>query len=207
MPNRLNNVSTKEDRPEWSARLRREREARDWTQADVVSAMRILAGTPLPEGLLDQWKRWERGRVKPDEFYRRLIAAVFGTVEESIFRPPSISSKMRLQSLLNEKQGQKLRCRNSSSRIGARGRPYPRQIRSLAGGLSVPHMWLRIVANPGPRFDAQVETIKQLGAEFDQDSKCWFVPVRQDAAGADVLERAFQLASEHRTSVTVDVRP
>jgi len=47
--------------------------------------MRTFADGPLPDGLLDQWKRWERGRNKPDEFYRPLIAATLGTVVESIF--------------------------------------------------------------------------------------------------------------------------
>ena len=47
--------------------------------------MRTFSDVPLPDGLLDQWKRWERGRNKPDEFYRPLIAATFGTVIESIF--------------------------------------------------------------------------------------------------------------------------
>ncbi|ANY10489.1 hypothetical protein AFB00_28615 [Pseudonocardia sp. HH130630-07] len=55
--------------------------------------MRTHAGSPLPDGLTDQWKRWERGRNRPDEFYRPLIAAALGTVVESLFpeerpRPP-----------------------------------------------------------------------------------------------------------------------
>lgn len=40
---------------------------------------------PLPEGLVDQWYLWERGHIKPDEFYRPLIATTFGTVVESLF--------------------------------------------------------------------------------------------------------------------------
>lgn len=74
-----------DDLPDWAQRLRRERQVRGWTQADVVAAMRTFSDTPLPNGLLDQWKRWERGRNKPDEFYRPLIAATFGTVTESLF--------------------------------------------------------------------------------------------------------------------------
>lgn len=76
------------DRPEWAQRLRREREVRGWSQSDAVAAMRTFSDAPLPAGLLDQWKRWERGRNRPDEFYRPLIAATFGTVTESIF--PSV---------------------------------------------------------------------------------------------------------------------
>ena len=73
------------ERPEWALRLRREREARRWSQADAVRALRTYADGPLPAGMLDQWKRWERGRSRPDEFYRPLIAATLGTVVESIF--------------------------------------------------------------------------------------------------------------------------
>ncbi len=73
------------ERPEWARRLRRERIVRGWSQGDAVAAMRTFADAPLPAALLDQWKRWERGRNKPDEFYRPLIAAMFGTVVESIF--------------------------------------------------------------------------------------------------------------------------
>ncbi len=80
-------VVTEEDStlPAWADRLRRERQARGWSQADVVTAMRTFSEAPLPDGLKDQWKRWERGRNKPDEFYRPLIAATLGTVVESIF--------------------------------------------------------------------------------------------------------------------------
>lgn len=86
-------TNSDDERPEWAARLLRERKARNWTQADVVSALRTFSDIPLPDGLLDQWKRWERGRVKPDEFYRPLIAATFGTVVESIFHPSSVIKK------------------------------------------------------------------------------------------------------------------
>jgi hypothetical protein len=58
------------ERPDWADRLRRERDVRGWSQADAVAAMRTFSDVPLPDGLLDQWKRWERGRNKPDEFYR-----------------------------------------------------------------------------------------------------------------------------------------
>jgi len=47
--------------------------------------MRTFSDVPLPNGLLDQWKRWERGRNRPDEFYRPIIAATIGTVVDSIF--------------------------------------------------------------------------------------------------------------------------
>ena len=81
--------------------MRRERMTRGWSQSDAVHAMRTFSNVPLPEGLLDQWKRWERGRNKPDEFYRPLIAATFGTVVESLFstpRPPLASGNAFLLS-------------------------------------------------------------------------------------------------------------
>lgn len=74
-------------RPAWAERLRRERIARGWSQADAVAALRTFSDVPLPGGLLDQWKRWERGRNKPDDFYRPLIAATMGTVVDSMFGP------------------------------------------------------------------------------------------------------------------------
>lgn len=81
-------VDEQGERPEWAQRLRREREARGWSQSDAVRALRTYSEMPLPTGLPDQWKRWERGRNRPDEFYRPLIAAALGTVVESIFPGP-----------------------------------------------------------------------------------------------------------------------
>src|SRR5690606_12119699 len=72
-------TGSNDNRPAWADRLRRERQARGMTQADAVAALRTFSEKTLPDGLLDQWKRWERGRNKPDEFYRPLIAATFGT--------------------------------------------------------------------------------------------------------------------------------
>lgn len=73
------------ERPDWAERLRRDREVRSWSRADAVAALRTFSDVPLPDGLVDQWDLWERGRNKPDEFYRPLIATTFGTVVESIF--------------------------------------------------------------------------------------------------------------------------
>ena len=78
-------MTDEQGRPAWAERLRTERLARGWSQADAVAAMRTFSDVPLAEGLLDQWKRWERGRNKPDEFYRPVIAATIGTVVDSIF--------------------------------------------------------------------------------------------------------------------------
>jgi len=51
------------NRPEWADRLRREREARNWTQEDVVRAMRTAADRPLPEDLLTTYKRYAAARA------------------------------------------------------------------------------------------------------------------------------------------------
>lgn len=94
------------ERPEWAQRLRREREVRGWTQADAVRAMRTFSDVPLPDGLVDQWKRWERGRNRPDEFYRPLLASTLGTVVESLFpsaRPAR--SPQRLDEVLLSRSG------------------------------------------------------------------------------------------------------
>jgi hypothetical protein len=48
-----------EERPPWARRIAREREARSWSQADAVRAMRLHASEELPSdaSLLRQWKR------------------------------------------------------------------------------------------------------------------------------------------------------
>ena len=94
-----------QERPAWADRLRAERAARDWSQADAVAALRTFAAEPLPEGLLDQWKRWERGRNKPDEFYRPLIAATFGTVVSSIFPEPRVVAPRTTDDVLIVRSG------------------------------------------------------------------------------------------------------
>ncbi len=70
--------------------MAREREARDWTQADAVAAMRLHATKQLPEdsSLIRQWKRWEAGEVTPSDFYQPIIAATFGTVTHALFPKP-----------------------------------------------------------------------------------------------------------------------
>ncbi|UKD53658.1 XRE family transcriptional regulator [Amycolatopsis sp. FU40] len=74
------------DRPEWAERLLRERKTRGWSQADVVRAMRTFSEKPLPQGLLDQYKRWERGKHLPtNPEHRAILAAVYGTVSDSLF--------------------------------------------------------------------------------------------------------------------------
>lgn len=83
---------TDDDRPEWAQRLLRERTTRGWSQRDVVRAMRTFTTEPIPDAehwertMLDQYKRWERGKHQPtDPRHRTTLAAVYGTVSDSLF--------------------------------------------------------------------------------------------------------------------------
>jgi hypothetical protein len=76
-----------DDRPVWARRMYNERQARGWSQADVVRAMRAHYAKDLPSNasLLRQYKRWEAGEVTPKDFYQPIIAATFGTVTHAMF--------------------------------------------------------------------------------------------------------------------------
>jgi tetratricopeptide (TPR) repeat protein len=76
-----------DDRPAWARRIAAERDARQWSQAEAVAALRAHSPKRLPEGasMIRQWKRWESGEVTPSEFYQPIIAATFGTVTHAIF--------------------------------------------------------------------------------------------------------------------------
>jgi hypothetical protein len=77
-------------RPAWARRMRAERHARGWSQADAVQALEAHAkgGVPGTASLLRNWKRWEAGDSEPDDFYKPLIARTFGTVCGAFFPPP-----------------------------------------------------------------------------------------------------------------------
>ncbi|MFC4513345.1 MULTISPECIES: XRE family transcriptional regulator [Streptomyces] len=79
-----------DDRPAWARRISAERAARDWSQRDAVKALRVHCSDELPsdESMIRQWKRWESGQL-PNEFYRPLVAAVFGTVTHALFPAPT----------------------------------------------------------------------------------------------------------------------
>src|SRR4051812_25555257 len=74
-------------RPPWAERMRSERAARGWSQADAVRALQAHADKALPAtgNLLRNWKRWEAGDAEPDDFHKRLIAKTFGTVTAAFF--------------------------------------------------------------------------------------------------------------------------
>jgi transcriptional regulator with XRE-family HTH domain len=80
-----------DDRPNWARRIRAEREARGWSQADAVRAMRAHSDKPLPDdaSMIRQWKRWEAGSGSVSDFYQPLIASTLGTVTHAIFPLPS----------------------------------------------------------------------------------------------------------------------
>jgi tetratricopeptide (TPR) repeat protein len=76
-----------DERPAWARRITAEREARGWSQAEAIRALRAYAPAELPDdaSMLRQWKRWESGAGKPGDFYRPIIAAMFGTVTHALF--------------------------------------------------------------------------------------------------------------------------
>ncbi|WP_419703757.1 hypothetical protein [Promicromonospora sp. NFX87] len=80
------------ERPAWAERLRRERAARDWSQARAVANLQAVYSratgkeAPSAESLLRQWKDWEAGRVTPRTWAPH-IANVFGTVTDELFPP------------------------------------------------------------------------------------------------------------------------
>lgn len=87
----VTDLASEDDRPAWARRIRAERAARGWSQAEAIRAMRAHASEPLAgnASLLRSWKRWEAGEVEPDEFHKRLIAKTFGTVTAAFFPKPT----------------------------------------------------------------------------------------------------------------------
>jgi hypothetical protein len=82
-----------EDRPAWARRMNNEREARRWSQAEAVQALKAYATSndkihANDASLLRQWKRWEAGEIKPGDFYQPIIARAFGTVTHAIISVP-----------------------------------------------------------------------------------------------------------------------
>jgi tetratricopeptide (TPR) repeat protein len=80
-------ASHENHRPLWARRIRDERMARGWSQADAVEALRAHADVELPgnASMLRNWKRWEAGDTEPDDFYKPLLAKTFGTVTAAFF--------------------------------------------------------------------------------------------------------------------------
>ena len=74
-------------RPGWACRIREERNARGWSQSQLVAALRMHADRELPSDatLLRRVKSWEAGEHHPDDFYKPLIAKTFGTVTAAMW--------------------------------------------------------------------------------------------------------------------------
>jgi hypothetical protein len=51
--------------------------------------MQTPAELPAEDSLIRSWKKWEAGDHLPDDFYRPLIAKLFGTVTAALFPEPS----------------------------------------------------------------------------------------------------------------------
>jgi len=81
------------DKPSWARRITAEREARGWNKAQFIAALRAHAPAELPnkESLLRRVHAWESGSSCPDDFYKPIIAATFGTVSGAIW--PVTSSR------------------------------------------------------------------------------------------------------------------
>lgn len=86
----------------WARRIRAERAARGWSQAEAIRVLRAHATDELPgdASLLRSWKRWEAGEVEPDDFHKKLIAKTFGTVTAAFF--PAFSRKDADSELLSD---------------------------------------------------------------------------------------------------------
>jgi transcriptional regulator with XRE-family HTH domain len=85
----MEEVERVDQRPAWAHRIKREREVRGWSQARTIKALRAHAGSELASDatLLRNWKRWEAGEARPDDFYAPLIAKTFGTASATLFTP------------------------------------------------------------------------------------------------------------------------
>lgn len=78
------------ERPDWARRIRAERLARGWSQAEAVRSLRAHSKDELPSdtSMIRRWKAWEAGDNTPDDFYKPLIAKAFGTVTHAFFPKP-----------------------------------------------------------------------------------------------------------------------
>lgn len=83
-------MTAPDGRPDWARRIREEREARGWSQSQLVAALRAHADRELPgdSSMVRRVKSWEAGEHLPDDEYRPLIARTFGTVAGAIWPEP-----------------------------------------------------------------------------------------------------------------------
>jgi hypothetical protein len=77
--------------PPWAARIRRERQAREWSVLRAVDALMAHAtadeesSLPSKATLKRRWHEWEAGEHLPGEFYQPIIARMFGTARYALF--------------------------------------------------------------------------------------------------------------------------
>ena len=76
--------------PAWAVRIRQERIARRWSQAEAVRALRVHfpADSTSDASLLHDWTRWEAGLAEPGAVYKPVLAETFGTVTAALFPEP-----------------------------------------------------------------------------------------------------------------------
>lgn len=77
---------SKDDRPLWAKRLRKERDARGWSQLAMAKRLQLAAGRDYPslESLVRQIRGWEKGDHFPDQ-WTRAYSIAFGISEADLF--------------------------------------------------------------------------------------------------------------------------
>jgi tetratricopeptide (TPR) repeat protein len=80
-------VNVTVDLPDWARRIRDERNAREMSHRQFVTALRAHSERELPsdESMIRRVKAWQAGESYPDDFYRPLIARTFGMPTGAIF--------------------------------------------------------------------------------------------------------------------------
>jgi transcriptional regulator with XRE-family HTH domain len=83
----LGSEAATDDRPVWAQEIVAARRVRGWSQGDAVRELRKVSAEVLPDEatMVRQWKRWESGRTMPGDFYRPLIADLFGASVLGLF--------------------------------------------------------------------------------------------------------------------------
>lgn len=77
--------------PPWAVRIRREREAREWSVPKAIDALITHATSeeskalPSKETLKRRWREWEAGDHLPGDFYQPVLARTFGTARYALF--------------------------------------------------------------------------------------------------------------------------
>lgn len=80
------------------ASLRRKRDERDWSRADLARQLRATAEEELPavSSLVSMIKQWETGKHAPGRMYRPLLERVFALPAEAAHLDPDESERLTL---------------------------------------------------------------------------------------------------------------